>query len=311
MIKKFNIFFDMWTAAKRRSAALLPHALVRRTSHVRLRAYSEDALHLGILRQSYLLIAICLSFMAGCAPGIKPLAFKEIPEVQVVTQVSSKAVLPEHEKLVYQVRWLGIMAGEIIAEIKGRVLWKGRPCYLIEVTARTRGFVSSIYRVDDLYRSYLDAETFYTLRHEEHRHEGGFHKDSVTDFDHDTGKAYFKNAVDGSSKTFAIPAAVQDTITASYVARLLALAPGKSFAFKVVNSEKVYDLFATVTGRSRMMHAGRSYDVLHVVPFARINGAEAREGRASGFFTDDERKIPLVVTIKAPVFTKVTATLLE
>ncbi|MBF0330977.1 MAG: DUF3108 domain-containing protein [Candidatus Omnitrophica bacterium] len=312
MIKKFNIFFDVGLAAKRLSASLLPHLLVRRTIDVRLRAHSEDALHPDIFRQAWLLGAICLIFIVGCAPGMKPVALKDMPAVQEVSAViASGATLPEHEKLVYQVKWLGITAGEIIAEIKGRVMWRGRSCYLIEVTARTTGFVSSMYKVDDLYRSYFDAERFYSVRHEEHRHEGAYHKDAVTDFDHGAGKAHFVNAADNTSKIFDIPSGVQDTITASYAVRLLPLAPGKSFAFKVSNSEKVYDLLATITTRSQMMHRGHVYDVLHLIPFAKIRGEEVREGRASGFFTDDARKIPLVVVIKAPVFTQVTATLVE
>ncbi len=220
---------------------------------------------------------------------------------------SEKFTLPENERLVYQVKWLGITAGEFVIEIKGRTTWNGRECYLLEVNARTTGFVSSIYRVDDLYRSYLDVEKLYTLRHEERRHEGGYHKDAVTDFDHAAGKAHFRNAADGSEKTFDIPPGVQDSLTAAYVARLLPLAPGQVFTFKVCNSEKVYDLYLSVGARAQMK--GRS--VLHLVPFGKINGSDYREGRASGYVTDDALKIPLVLVVKAPVFTSVTATLIN
>jgi hypothetical protein len=202
---------------------------------------------------------------------------------------------------------MGITAGELVAEIKGKVDWKGRPCYLIEVTGRSSGFISTFYRVEDHYRSYFDAEKLYTLRHEEHRHEGAYHKDSVTDFDHDKGKAYFKNAADGTSKIFDVPPGVQDSLTAAYMGRLLPLTPGKLFTFKVCNSEKVYDLYVSISHRSRLY--GRA--VLHLVPFARINGDEFREGRASGYVTDDEKRIPVEVVIKAPVFTSVTARLVE
>ena len=147
----------------------------------------------------------------------------------------------------------------------------------------------------------------YSLRHEERRHEGGYVKDSITDFDHAAGKAHFRNAADGTEKTFDIPAGVQDSLTVAYMARLLPLAPGRVFTFKVCNSEKVYDLDVSATGRSRFL--GRQ--VLHLVPFARLNGQEFREGRASGYVTDDEQKMPLEVVIKAPVFTSVTAALVE
>ena len=252
-------------------------------------------------------VLVCV---VGCASGVKipEIAKCPLPPVQSM-KVPDGSALPDQEKLVYHVKWLGITAGEIVAEIKGHVMWKDRPCYLIDVSARTVGFAASIYKVDDHYTSYLDAEKYYTLRHEERRHEGGFQKNAVTDFDHTAGKAYFTNATDGSHKVFDIPAGVQDTVTAAYAARLLPLEAGKVFAFKVSNSEKIYDLYATVTQRTKIPYGGLEVNTLHLVPFASINGCEVREGRVSGFLSDDKRKIPLLVVIKAPVFTQVTATL--
>ena len=248
-----------------------------------------------------------LLFLAGCAATNFVPYGGILPRIQAAAETPVAETLPEHERLVYRVTWLGITAGELVAEIKGKVDWKGRSAYLIEVTGHTSDFISTFYRVDDLYRSYLDVEKLYSLRHEERRHEGKYQKDAVTDFDHEAGKAYFSNAADGTKKTFDIPAGVQDSLTVAYIARLLPLAPGKVFSFKVCNSEKVYDLYVSVPGQAKVN--GRA--VLRLVPFARINGAAFREGRASGYVTDDDTKIPLEVVIKAPVFTSVTAKLVQ
>jgi hypothetical protein len=253
------------------------------------------------------LAVAALQSLGGCASTLKVSSQEMLSRVEVATAVSVRQALPEHERLVFRVKWMGITAGELVAEIRGKVDWKGRSCYLLEVTGRTSGFISTFYRVDDHYRSYFDAENLYSLRYEEHRHEGSYHKDAVTDFDHQAGKAYFKNAADGTEKTFDIPAGVQDSLTAAYMGRLLPLVPGKMFTFKVCNSEKVYDLYVSTGGRSQLNHRA----VLHLIPFAKINGDEFREGRASGYVTDDERKLPLEVVIKAPVFTSVTAKLVE
>jgi hypothetical protein len=246
-------------------------------------------------------------FFSGCALRMSVPSEKFLPKVEAVADIPVTQTLPEHERLVYRVKWMGITAGELTAEIKGKVDWKGRSCYLIEVTGRTLGFISTFYKVDDHYRSYFDVEKLYPLRYEEHRHEGSYHKDAATDFDHEKGKAYFKNAADNTQKTFDIPPGVQDSLTAAYMGRLLPLAPDKVFTFKICNSEKVYDLYVSISGRSELF----GHPVLHLVPFARINGEEFREGRASGYVTDDEKRIPLEVVIKAPIFTSVTARLLE
>ncbi len=246
-------------------------------------------------------------FSAGCALTLPGVAVPGNLPVVATTPLPEAMKMPEHERLVYRITWLGLTAGELVAEVKGRVMWRGRPCYLIEVSARTLGMVAKFYPVEDHYRSYLDAEKFYSLRHEENRREGSYRKDAVTDFDHEAGKASFRNAVDKTEKTFDIPPGVQDNLTSAYIGRLMPLEPGQVYTFKVCNSEKVYDLFVSVSVRARVM--GRL--ALHLTPFARLNGEDFREGRASGYVTDDEKKVPFLVVIKAPVFTRVTAVLQE
>ena len=245
--------------------------------------------------------------LAGCASTLTLPSKEMLAKIENASDMPMRQALPEHERLVYQVKWMGITAGEMVSEIKGKVNWKGRSCYLIEVTGHSSPFISTFFKVEDHYRSYFDVEKHYPLHYEEHRHEGAYHKDAVTDFDHDAGKAYFRNDADGTRKIFDIPPGVQDSLTAAYMGRLLPLTPEKIFTFKICNSEKVYDLYVSVSGR--FVLNGRA--VLHLVPFARINGTEFREGRASGYVTDDDRRIPLEVVIKAPVFTSVTAQLVE
>jgi hypothetical protein len=214
------------------------------------------------------------------------------------------------EKLVYKIKWLGITAGELVSEVKGIEELRGRKVYRIEVTVRTVGSCSTLYRIDNRYVSYLDVEHLYSLRHEVHRREGSYKKDSVTDFDHDAGKAYFKSETDGSSKVVRIPKGVQDTVTASYGARFLPLEEGKTFSIHVYKSEKVYELFLNIGAKRVMNVPGRGKkEAFHLVPFGRLNGDQVREGSASGYITTDEDRLPFLVVIKTPVFTRVTATL--
>lgn len=253
------------------------------------------------------LVVAAICGLAGCA-GVPAVSSGDMMAmVGTVAEVPAGQALPERERLVYRVKWMGITAGEFVVEIKGLTTLRGRRCYLLEVTARTTGFAASIYRARSVFRSYFDAEKFYSLRHEEKREEGGYRKDAVTDFDHEAGKAYFSNAVDGSKKVFDIPAGVQDSLTVAYAARLVPLEPGRVILFKTCNSERVYDLYLSVGPRSKVM--GQA--VLHLIPYGTINGREYREGRASGYVTDDARRVPLMFVVKAPVFTSVTARLVE
>jgi len=52
-------------------------------------------------------------------------------------------------------------------------------------------------------------------------------------------------------------------------------------------------------------------EAFYVQPYAKLKGKDVRKGRVSGYFSADERKIPLLAIVKAPVFTKVTAYLID
>ena len=218
--------------------------------------------------------------------------------------------LPEREKLTYRVKWIGIPAGEIVSEIKGFAEVRGRKAYVLEVTARTVGICSALYRIEDHYVSYLDVERLHILRQEVHRREGGYRKDSVTDFDQEAHKAFFRSATDGSEKTFDIPPDVQDTITASYVLRLLPLQAAHTYKIPVINSEKNYDVFVAVSEKETLAVPGHGRrEVFHITPFAKLGGEAVREGRMTGFVGVEAGHTPFSVAIKAPVFTAVTAVL--
>lgn len=270
------------------------------------------------LAKKYRIAVLSITFLfSGCSRPLDVMSVIGPERALSFTAAMSASLRPGEapvvlspEKLVYKIKWLGVTAGELISEVKGIEELRGRKAYRIEVTARTVGFCSTLYRIEDRYVSYLDVERLYSLRHEVHRREGGYKKDSATDFDQEAHKAYFQSATDGSTKTVDIPEGVQDTVTASYMARFLPLAEGKTFSFHVYNSEKVYELFLNIGAKRVMTVPGRGpKEMFHLVPFARLSGEKVREGSASGYITADEDRLPFLVVIKAPVFTSVTALL--
>jgi hypothetical protein len=250
------------------------------------------------------------AFSATTDIRLEPVSQEKVLTAETGAVFPTLSSFPAHEKLVFRVKWLGITAGELVAEIQGLGKWRGRKAYRIEVKARTVGFCSKLYKISDHYVSYLDAEKFYTLRHEVHRREGHYKKDAVTDFDQKAHKAYFKSLTDGSVKTYPIPERTQDTITASYYSRFLPLEPGRRFDLRVANSEQNYDLYLQVKSRLKRTIRGLSRDVYHFQPYARLKGKRVREGKVSGYITADKLREPVQVVIKAPIFTSLTATLI-
>jgi hypothetical protein len=230
------------------------------------------------------------------------------PAIAAPLGAGSGWILPQKERLIFRVKWMGIPAGVITSEIKGIEEIRGRRAYRIEVTAKTTGVCSMLYRVEDRYVSYLDIERLHSLRHEVHRREGGYKKDAITDFDQDLHKAHFKSLTDGTEKTLDIPPDTQDTISAAYVMRTRGLEVGGSYEVKICNSEKNYDIFFDVTGMGTLSVAALGpRKVLSVKPHGRLNGKEVRDGRMSGWISAEEGHVPYRIVIKAPVFTQVSA----
>ncbi|MBF0595806.1 MAG: DUF3108 domain-containing protein [Candidatus Omnitrophica bacterium] len=235
-------------------------------------------------------------FFVGCFAG--------------AVQASEKAwVLPAKETVVFRIKWLGITAGEITSEIKGLTEIKGRKAYRIEVTAKTVGLCSKLYRVEDHFVSYLDVEHLYSLRHEIHRREGHYAKDAEIDFDQEKHLAHFKNLADGRERSFAIPPDTQDTVTAAYVARTFDLQTGRRFEIKVCNSEKNYVIDLAIANKTKMHTAdNKLVEVVRLQPRAHFRNNVVREGRLSGYVESAPGHAPVFITIKAPVFTRLTAT---
>lgn len=216
------------------------------------------------------------------------------------------------EKLTYKVRWLGIDAGTIIASIDPETKKiNTRSAYKVEVIVKTSDFVSKIYRINDRFVSYIDVETLTTLRHEVKRSEGRYRKDAVTDFDKKNHTAYFKNFIDNSQKTFKIPEDTQDTLSACYYFRMLKLKLGDRIKYNVVNNEENYELFGVIEDKKfiKIKELG-NFETFFIQPYAKVMGAEqVKKGKVSGYFTSDEKRLPLLAIVEAPLFTKVTATL--
>jgi hypothetical protein len=218
--------------------------------------------------------------------------------------------LPEYERLVYTVRWLGMPVGTITASINGIKEIKGRKAYKLEVIAQTNAFCSAIYKIDDRFISYMDIENFYTLRHEVYRKEGRYKKDAITDFDHENKKAYYQHLPGDSITTIDIPYGVQDTLSACYYFRLLSLGVGEKVEYSVYNNEKIYQLFGVIETKDyiRLPRLGKR-SAFYIQPYAQIEGEQVKKGRVGGYFSADSKRVPLLAVVQAPLFTEVTASL--
>lgn len=269
-------------------------------------------------------IALCVVIFSGCVTfhqakplEMPPVAQARVAELNLQEQelralLPENLVLPEFEKLTYNLRWTVFNVGSLTAEIKGFKLYQGRPVYVLKLTFKSNAWLSKIFHIDSTFTSYMDAEYLYTLREEVDRKEGSYRKHAVVEYDQEAHVAYFHNYTDNSSKSFPIPEGVQDALSSVYYFRTLPLEAGKKIRYDIVIGEKVYDFHADLS-RERMLSVGpyKHQQAIDVRPYAYLDGERLKKGVMTGCFSKKAGRIPLSATIKTPIFTQASAFLVD
>jgi len=216
------------------------------------------------------------------------------------------------EKFIYKVKWMGIPVGEIKAVVEAETFFQKREVFIIRCYVQTNRFMSMIYRIRDRFVSYIDKKELVPVRLEVSRREGFYKKDAVTLFDHNKGKAYFHNFLDDSSKEYDIPPEVQDIVSIFYRLRHKEIIFDEEHRYDVAFAETVFSIFGTAEEKMKIsLSSGDSACVYFAEPYAKIGGDKLNHGSMSTYISADEYQIPYRVVLCAPLFTKVTATLIE
>lgn len=257
------------------------------------------------MKLSSLSLAVLIIVILSVAPVYAGAAEKADGAIKIIP---GSRTLPAHERLTFRVVWLGLRVGTITASINGIKKVNGRDAYECEAIVKTDNILKNIYPINDRYLSYVDVEMLYALRHEVYRREGRYKKDAITDFDQITHKAYFRNLLDGSKKVVDIPPDVQDSLSAVHYFRTVNVEIGAPIEYSVYNNEGIYKLFA-LPDRMRRVKVPDSglRDAFHVQPYAKIRGEVVKKGEASGYFSCNRNRMLLSASVRAPLFTKVTA----
>jgi hypothetical protein len=222
-------------------------------------------------------------------------------------------VLREGERLVYDVTWMGIKAGQATLEVRGVVLVNGQPAYHLVTTARSTPFISAFYRVDDRNESYLGVSPLQALRFEKHLREGRYRHSSFTSYDHDGKVAHYRNldfnpvpkgitdlaeAEKYSAYTqeeFPLSPGALDELSILYYVRGQPLVPGHPMQAKVFSNRKNWEVEVRVLGRETLDTGLGRRDTLKVEPLLKFEGIFQQKGRVIVWLTDDADRIPVLM----------------
>ena len=217
----------------------------------------------------------------------------------------------EGERLVYDVTWLGIKAGEATLEVQGVVTVAGHQAYHLVTTAQSVPVISKIYRVDDRTESFLETDPMRALQFDKNLREGRYRHNSQTVFDQERGIATFRyldfsnvpkniTRLDEAERygkyvtqEFPFSPGALDELSVLYYVRTLPLQASTTVMAKVFASKKNWELEVKVLGRETLETVLGRRETLKVEPLLTYEGIFQRKGRMIVWLTDDAERVPV------------------
>ena len=174
----------------------------------------------------------------------------------------------------------------------------GRRCHLVEFTLSSKPFFDAFYRVRDRYTTLIDAEGLFPWRFEQHIREGGYSRDFTADFDQ------LRHVATTSEGKYPIPPYVQDMMSAFYYSRTLdysKMANGDRVHMQNFYKDSTYELDVRFRGRQTVEVEAGKFNCIVIEPLAREGGLFKGDGKVFIWLTDDDRKMPVMVTTKIKI----------
>lgn len=200
------------------------------------------------------------------------------------------------ERMVFEISYGPIIAGEGTLETIGTVDHLGRTCYHVQSTANSNRFFSSIYKVRDKIVTYIDVVDLGSAYFYKRLREGDYKKTLEITFDREAGLARY-----GDGRTIPVPAGVQDELSAFYYVRNLELESGTDLRLPAHTSGRNYDMKVVVHGRETVEVPAGKFDCFVVEPVVEGEGLFKHEGRITIYISADEHRVPVLMKTKVPV----------
>src|SRR6185295_11925406 len=148
-----------------------------------------------------------------------------------------------------------------------------------------------VYKVNDLYESFIDATTLQPFRTVKSSRHGKKREQSSMTLDQ---KGRTARLNDG--KTLPIPVNTYDVASMFYAVRAMDLTAGKPRTFTLIEDGKLYDIKAEVEGRETVSVRGTKYDVV-IISTKAVRAGGARDPYQLKFFvTNDARRLVVMMT---------------
>ncbi|MBN9293276.1 MAG: DUF3108 domain-containing protein [Flavobacteriia bacterium] len=203
------------------------------------------------------------------------------------------------EKLRYRVTYGVMDAGEAVLEVKSTAKKpQGRELVHVVATGKTLGGFNAIYKVNDVYESYIDKKGAFPWEFNRDVNEGGYViKQNYVFNQH-------KQQVKTEKGDINVPIGIQDMISSFYHARTLDfknLKVGDIVEFQCFMDGEIWPLKIKYVGKDDITIRKGKFKCLKFVPVVQKGRYFKSEEDVNFWVTDDDNKIPIYVKAKIPV----------
>jgi len=243
-----------------------------------------------VLRRSFFALAVvALSVQA-------PLA-QSPPDKSDRSNSAASASSPRNpfiagERLSYDVSWADfIVAAEFTIETDQRRTFDGIDGYHVTAQARTVGLVNGLFKVNDVYESFINAATLQPFRAEKRsQHRKTQTQSSVT---MDQAK---RTAQLDEGRTLEIPEDTYDLAALIFAIRGMDLTIGKTRTLTALEDDKLYTIKLQPEAREKVTTPAGSYDTVKIAT-SRMKGRENDKlYNLRIYITNDARRLPVLIT---------------
>ena len=197
------------------------------------------------------------------------------------------------ERLEYDVRFGSLRVGNAHMEVVGLENLRGRPTWHTAFWVQGGNF---LYRVNDVYESWMDAETLSSLRFVQQLEEGG--KETERRFEIYPERAVF---VQTSKK----PTTEEKSVTQPlddgsflYFVRTIPLVVGQTYDFDRYFRPDRNPVRIRVVRKERIRVPAGTFDAIVIQPVIKTKGIFSENGHAEIWLSDDDRHIMLQLKSK-------------
>ncbi len=203
------------------------------------------------------------------------------------------------EKVSYQIKYGIVGSGQATLEIK-EGFYKGRPVWHAVVAGQTTGLADALYKVRDVYESYIDPETdlpVFTIRNIS---EGRYRKYNEVGFDH-TSRSDSTLLFSDLTGRHSGPKGLLDIVSCFYWFRKYYLAagkelvPGETYKMMTWFADELYPIILRYRGKETIRIKGSRIECYRFHPVTEVGRVFKTEEDMAMWFTADENFLPVKV----------------